>query len=149
MLPRAIPVCQMGTCRIAMNGCDTNFYDLDGDPANGCEYACTPVPGAMNDNTCDRRDDDCDGQVDEDVDLCGDNRNCGMCGRNCAPANATGRCTRTDAMMACTAANTTCQVAACNMGFVDVDGRPENGCEYECTSTGARCATAATTTATG
>jgi hypothetical protein len=137
VLPRAIPVCQMGTCRIAMNGCDTNFYDLDGDPANGCEYACTPVPGAMNDNTCDRRDDDCDGTVDEDVDLCGDNRNCGMCGRNCAPANATGRCTRTDAMMACTAANTTCQVAACNMGFVDVDGRPENGCEYECTSTGA------------
>jgi hypothetical protein len=137
VLPRAIPVCQMGTCRIAMNGCDTNFYDLDGDPMNGCEYACTPVPGAMNDSTCDRRDDDCDGQIDEDVDLCSDSRNCGMCGRNCAPANAVGRCARTDPMMACSAANTTCQIASCNMGFVDVDGRPENGCEYECTSTGA------------
>ncbi|MFO0561033.1 MAG: MopE-related protein [Polyangiales bacterium] len=137
VLPRAIPVCQMGTCRIAMNGCDTNFYDLDGNPMNGCEYACTPVPGAMNDSTCDRRDDDCDGQIDEDVDLCSDNRNCGMCGRNCAPANAVGRCARTDPMMACSAANTACQIASCNMGFVDVDGRPENGCEYECTSTGA------------
>ncbi|MBL8677682.1 MAG: hypothetical protein JNK05_00835 [Myxococcales bacterium] len=137
-LPRAIPVCQMGMCRIAMNGCDTNFYDLDGDPANGCEYACTPVPGATNDNTCDRRDDDCDGQVDEDVDLCTDNRNCGMCGRNCAPPNANGRCVRTDmGMGACMAANTTCQIGSCATGFFDIDGRPENGCEYECTATGA------------
>jgi hypothetical protein len=39
-------------------------------------------------------------------------------------------------MGACTAANTTCQVASCLAGFYDIDGRPENGCEYECTPSG-------------
>jgi hypothetical protein len=134
---RAVPECAMGMCRIAPGGCDANFHDIDGDPANGCEYACTPVPGAMDDRTCDRRDDDCDGRIDEDVDLCGDTRNCGQCGRSCDPRNAVGRCARTDmGMGACTAVNTTCQIARCNDGFVDVDLRADNGCEYECTATG-------------
>ncbi len=138
MPAHAIPVCVMGMCQIAPNGCDTNFYDLDRDPANGCEYACTPVPGAMNDTTCDRRDDDCDGQVDEDVDLCGDIRNCGSCGRSCLLANATPRCVRNDGMMmgACTGANTECQVASCEPNFYDIDGMAANGCEYSCTRTG-------------
>jgi hypothetical protein len=38
------------------------FYDIDGDPANGCEYACT----ATGAEVCDNRDNDCDGMVDED-----------------------------------------------------------------------------------
>jgi hypothetical protein len=134
--PHAIPVCQMGRCAIAPMGCDTNFHDLDGNPDNGCEYACTPVPGATNDATCDGRDDDCDGRRDEDVDLCGDARNCGMCGRTCALPHATAQCTRTGAGD-CSTANTRCAVGRCETGFYDLDGVPDNGCEYECTPSGA------------
>jgi hypothetical protein len=38
--------------------------DLDGNPANGCEYACTKM--AVTDATCNGTDDDCDGVIDEE-----------------------------------------------------------------------------------
>ena len=37
--PNAVPVCAAGVCGIG--SCLAGFVDLDGDPANGCEYACT------------------------------------------------------------------------------------------------------------
>ena len=42
----------------------SGFVDLDQQPGNGCEYACTAV--SMADATCDGVDDDCDGAADED-----------------------------------------------------------------------------------
>ncbi len=47
----------------------------DGDP--------TVFPGAQE--VCDQRDNDCNGQVDENVNLLTDVNNCGDCGRQCGP----------------------------------------------------------------
>ncbi len=130
--------CMAGRCTIPTGGCDFGFYDLDGNPDNGCEYACVPVPGATDDRTCDNRDDNCNGRRDEDVDLCGDIANCGRCSRNCILVHATARCERVPGSMgACTESNTRCAVAMCGTGFYDIDGDPANGCEYECTPSGA------------
>lgn len=37
--PNAAADCSTGTC--AFSGCQTNYWDVDGNLANGCEYACT------------------------------------------------------------------------------------------------------------
>jgi hypothetical protein len=37
--PNAFASCTGGTCVLA--ACNTNFYNIDGNTANGCEYACT------------------------------------------------------------------------------------------------------------
>ncbi len=65
-LPGAFATCEAGRCEV--ESCAPQFYDLDGDPQNGCEYACAvPVIGP---EICDGIDNDCDGFVDlEDVDL--------------------------------------------------------------------------------
>jgi hypothetical protein len=44
-------------------GCQPGYIDLDGDPANGCEYVCTPTSPATE--ICDGKDNNCDGRVDE------------------------------------------------------------------------------------
>jgi len=43
--------------------CFENWWDLDGDPANGCEYFCVPSNGGAE--TCDGLDNDCNGAVDD------------------------------------------------------------------------------------
>jgi hypothetical protein len=70
--PGAFPVCTGGVCGVG--GCDVGFVDLDDDPSNGCEYRC--LQRAEDDVVCDLRDDDCDGEVDEDVDTTTDVLNC-------------------------------------------------------------------------
>ena len=57
--------CQAGTCQ--MGACLAGYFDLDRDAGNGCEYACN----AGGSETCNGVDDDCDGQVDEDLVDCG------------------------------------------------------------------------------
>ena len=64
--PHAVGACVAGTCGIA--SCEAGYRDVDGDPATGCEYPCTPA--AMTD-TCNGTDDDCDGAVDEDDPMVG------------------------------------------------------------------------------
>src|SRR5690606_34807594 len=54
-----IPVCAGGACMLA--GCVTGHHDRDGDPTNGCEYACELADAEV----CNGRDDDCDGSTDE------------------------------------------------------------------------------------
>jgi len=136
-LPHAIPECSSGRCIVPPMGCDVGFYDLDGDPTNGCEYACLPVPGATNDLTCNRRDDNCNGQTDEGVDLCADKDHCGDCSRSCTAPHGTPSCARIPNMTgACTLTNTQCGVASCDPGFFDINRDATDGCEYECIATG-------------
>ena len=116
--PHAFPVCEGGECMLG--DCDVGWLDLDGDPSNGCEYRC--LRSADDDAVCDLRDNDCDGSVDEDVDLMGDADNCGACGRVCRFPHSTAMCVAG-----------ACTVSSCEMGFYDIDMRATNGCEYACT----------------
>ena len=60
-LDGASAACVAGECEIVQ--CRGGRFDLDAEPATGCEYAC--VPSASPDELCDHRDNDCDGEVDE------------------------------------------------------------------------------------
>ncbi len=120
VLPHAIPVCREGAC--AVSRCEVGFHDLNGNPVDGCEYACTPT----GEELCNGLDDDCDGQTDEEFDLRSDPAHCGACGEACLYAHAEGRCD-----------GGSCAMGPCRDGFVDLDGDPTNGCEYACTPSGA------------
>ena len=141
----AIPVCNPpdpadgtspGTCDYT--DCAQDFYDIDGNRENGCEYFCPFNPTGAN--TTDPggvdgcgQDDDCDGEIDEDVGTCDDVENCGRCGKRCVIPNGTAQCVTTAGPSeACTEANTSCEVDQCDIGFADVDGSADNGCEYQC-----------------
>ena len=126
--------CVANVCQFV---CQPNQYDLDGDVSlgdtgTGCEYACIPTNGGVE-QCGDGVDNDCDNLIDEGFDFASDVNNCGSCGYRCAdfaPTNATAA--------ACVAS--TCQWA-CLPNFHDLDGdlalgQSGNGCEYSCTATG-------------
>ena len=119
VLPGAFPGCAEGDCTV--EECEVGFFDLDGNPTNGCEYACPPTGPEI----CDETDNDCDGAIDEGFDLDTDLGHCGACGNACIFANATASCT-----------DGSCVREDCNAGFVDLDGDPDNGCEYRCGGAG-------------
>ncbi len=73
------PVCVGGQC--GLGPCDAGYIDLDGDPANGCEYGC--VPNGV-DEFCNGIDDDCDGTIDEVADMALPENFCGEIGA-CEP----------------------------------------------------------------
>ncbi|MEZ4472946.1 MAG: MopE-related protein, partial [bacterium] len=117
-LPNADTRCVGGACTLAR--CQPGFSNDDGRLENGCESPCAPVsPGP---EICDREDNDCDGDVDEGFDFLHDGEHCGRCGVRCAYAHGAGSCV--DGL---------CRLTACEAGFVDADGRGENGCEARCT----------------
>ncbi len=89
---------------------DLALPDLDPD-------ACHPVQ-----ELCNGLDDDCDGMTDEDFLLERDVLNCGRCGNRCRFVNASSRCVVG-----------ACELGDCLPGYIDEDGRPENGCEAPCT----------------
>ena len=120
VLPFAFPGCAASECVIER--CEIGHHDLNGVPADGCEYECPP----SGDELCDERDNDCDGASDEGFDLTSDLEHCGMCGNTCTFANATASCV-----------DSACVRGTCNTGFIDLDGDPDNGCELRCTPTGA------------
>ncbi len=113
----AFGVCEEGEC--SLGDCDVGYLNLDGNEENGCEYRC--LVSAADDVLCDLRDNDCDGMVDEDVDLQTDAANCGACGRACRLARATAECVAG-----------ACVLDACEENFHDIDGETGNGCEYAC-----------------
>jgi len=113
--------CEAGQCALAR--CQPGFSDADARPETGCEAPCAPVsPGP---EVCDGEDNDCDGLVDDGFAFLEDGENCGRCGIRCAYAHGAGMCV--DGL---------CQLVACEAGFVDADGRPQNGCEARCEATG-------------
>jgi hypothetical protein len=113
-----VPVCDRGTCELA--ACTANHWDLDGLPGNGCEYACAPTNGGVE--VCDGIDNDCDGGGDEGFDLDTDVAHCGGCGNRCDLPYAIPACDGGD-----------CIIATCAAGRVDLNGQPDDGCEYACT----------------
>jgi hypothetical protein len=117
VLDHASARCAGGSCFIAE--CNDGFYDVDGDAANGCEYACTADNGGLE--ACDGRDNDCDGQIDEDFDFQTSPENCGRCGNACVFGGGQGVCVGGN-----------CQLSGCAAGFYDLDGQGANGCEYRC-----------------
>ncbi|MFO0713105.1 MAG: MopE-related protein [Sandaracinus sp.] len=116
--PNAFAECTGGSC--IMGDCAAGYRNLDGREDNGCEYRCTPT--SDHETLCDRRDEDCDGNVDEDFDLMTDANNCGSCGRNCRVPRATAACM-----------GGACVLDTCVDGYHDIDGIATNGCEYRCT----------------
>ncbi|MEZ4328808.1 MAG: SUMF1/EgtB/PvdO family nonheme iron enzyme [Polyangiales bacterium] len=64
--PNANVACEEGEC--TQDGCFDGFADIDtSSAAPGCEYRCPVFPTTSED--CNGIDDDCDGRVDEAVDL--------------------------------------------------------------------------------
>jgi len=114
-------------------GCDTHTITieglrvlpepaLDGSPPDG--IVALPDLGCMQTELCDGLDNDCDDATDEDFDLATDAANCGSCGNACDPFdNAFPKCEGGE-----------CVLGPCFdlLGCVDLDGFPDNGCEYCC-----------------
>ena len=85
--------------------------------------ACAGATGPATE-TCNGKDDDCDGVDDNGFDKLNDPRYCLAC-KACALDNAVANCKAG-----------VCGVAVCKSGYVDLDKKPGNGCEYLCTVTG-------------
>lgn len=111
-------------------------------PENGCGLsscrACE-VPGAVPRCTsqgtcgvaiCEDGFSDCDDEEGNgcEVDLLYDEENCGRCGVPCALGNAVSSCVLG-----------VCEFVVCRDGYLDCDGRPENGCEVDSSTDGAHC----------
>jgi len=116
--PGAIGACVSGSCQIA--ACAFGYWDLDAQPQNGCEYRCVPSFNGIE--ICNGRDDNCDGNIDEGIDLYSDTSHCGACNQACSAIEGTALCEFGF-----------CRMSSCNPGFWDADHNPYNGCEYQCT----------------
>jgi hypothetical protein len=136
LLPHAFNRCEDSECKIdraqGENGCDIGYFDHDGMESNGCEYRCNKTNDT--DTACDQVDNDCDKEIDEDVDFQSDPEHCGTCAR-CILRNVN---------------NAACEAGVCVVGddstcaerYADEDGLDANGCEYRCPvfpTTGEQC----------
>jgi hypothetical protein len=130
--PSASPGTLPGVCH---GECASDYFDLDGDEL--CEYYC--VKSAESDALCNKKDDDCDGLKDEDVDLCSSTTDCGKCGGNCVVLHGTPTCAH-DGAPPCDSSNTKCAILSCTCDspadcWWDLDGSYATGCEYACSLT--------------
>ena len=73
LIPQGEPACAEGACVVA--ACDPGSVDLNGLPEDGCEYACAPTEDPAE--VCDGVDNDCDGVIDNDIDLATSTEHCG------------------------------------------------------------------------
>lgn len=124
-----------GQCKFG--ACITDWHDRDGNPDNGCEWEC--IKTADNDVTCDNRDDDCDGLIDEDVDKCHSTTDCGQCGHACVVPHGTPTCAQ-DVPNVCDKVH--CAILKCDddngdgsPDWWDLDNSIATGCEYHCVIT--------------
>lgn len=93
-LSHAVGGCVSGACVIAT--CLPGYASIDGDPANGCEYACPVTPPTVE--SCNGLDDDCNGVVDDAAAIAAQKPAAALCyptpGTPCAGADFA--CTGTD-----------------------------------------------------
>lgn len=120
----------------ASNGCEANVAT---DPARcgACDAPCAAGPNAVAGcsggtctiDHCDVGFDDCNGGYFDgcEASLSSDPNNCLACGLACALPNATAAC------------QSGCVFAACDPGFEDCDGVPDNGCEVDLSSNPLAC----------
>ncbi len=110
--------------------------DRDGDgvgtgppciPPFDCDDTRTDISPSL-DESCNGRDDDCDGAVDNGFDLATDADHCGECGHTCFAAHSD---------VACVAEE--CVVLACENGFRDANNTGDDGCEDVCASAEISC----------
>lgn len=119
-----------------VTGCDVTTGVCRGACRMGA-YVCTAgslVCGGQVTPTlevCNGIDDDCDGVVDNGIDTDTDRKNCGGCGRVCSFAHAIGACVGGVCVL-----DEKHRLGACEVGWVDANGDPADGCEYACTPTG-------------
>ncbi len=106
-------------CTVGVGACEQTGR-LVCHPADGTRTTCDRQPLPAEDETCDLRDNDCDGQTDETFDLMTDALHCGRCGNPCNLPNARPRCESGEC---------TLLPIDCFGGFLDQDGVVENGCE--------------------
>jgi hypothetical protein len=156
-LANAASTCVNGQCTLA--NCNVGYGNCDTNPANGCEVNIMTDPnncggcgqrcnfvnatggscvsGQCQVGACLAGYGNCDGNNANgcEVNIMTDRNNCGMCGRACNFANATGRCV-----------NGQCTLATCNAGYGNCDTNPANGCEVNimtdpnnCGGCGQRC----------
>ncbi len=81
--------CLGGQCQV--DGCATDWHDLNEDPSDGCEYACVLRASDTVREQCNGLDDDCDGFTDEVSDLRAPEFDCGelgVCGSECEADDA-------------------------------------------------------------
>ena len=76
--------CVAGTCQVL--ACDPGYASIDGNAANGCEYKCPVYPTLAE--TCNGKDDDCDGVIDDSPSGVGVS-----CQANCPGGTCKGACT--------------------------------------------------------
>ncbi len=120
-LANAVPACRDGGCVVA--GCLDGFVNLDGQDANGCEYACSVTNGGVE--ACDGLDNNCDGTIDEQC-ACvpGSTRVCNQRPGQCRPGVQT--CHDPGIWGACEG-DVGPQPEQCNGLDDDCDGEPDNG----------------------
>lgn len=106
--------------------CAATFYDVDGDPSNGCEYACAGRPDYPD--SCNGVDDDCDTRVDEAPEGVGEA--CAVAG--CGP----GRLVCSGGVFQCEMTRPMGSTEVCNGTDDDCDGRRDELCPERLRITG-------------
>jgi hypothetical protein len=116
-----------GDCNMdPKDGCETNLH-VDANNCTACGMKCS-IPNATAGcsdgcylQACNFGFDDCNGDMKDgcETNVTSDVKNCGACSMACPPL-AHGK-------VACV--NAVCALTQCDVGFLDCDNNPKNGCE--------------------
>ncbi|MDA3863995.1 MAG: MopE-related protein [Deltaproteobacteria bacterium] len=112
---------------LLLGSCQTSSYkipDEDGSMPDvpDSDASCTITNDGVE--ICDGLDNDCNGIIDDGLDLNNDINNCGECSNVCDLFGAYNQCSQG-----------TCTSNGCAPGYFDLNNDMEDGCEYECLPT--------------